>query len=351
VTPGVQARIKNEQAIAALLEGASKILLTTHITPDGDGLGSALALLRFLRSKGKDARLINCSATPANLRFLIQRGEFSVWTPRRHRTFLQAADVIIATDIGGPHRLGRMEAPVRRAPGRRVVIDHHIYDNHFFHEALICTEASSSAEITCRLILSMGGRLVPELAEPLYVGLVSDTGNFCYTGTSPEAHRMAATLIEAGAAPHRIWRKLSCECSWKKMRVLGLCLASLREEVEGRVALTSVNLAFLERHEIPARDAFEVINHLLLIKGVEVGVFLMEISKTKTKVSLRSAGRVDVCAFAARHGGGGHRFAAGCTLEDKGLGEATNFCLGEIASLVREELDTEEPEDPEEPLP
>ena len=137
LTSAFSDRTNSLDEIASLLTGARKIVTTTHVTPDGDGLGSALALVRFLRARGKEARLINCSATPDNLRFMVRPGEFSVWTPRKHERFLKEADVILATDIGGTTRLGKMEAPIRRTPAKKVVIDHHIYENDFFDAALI----------------------------------------------------------------------------------------------------------------------------------------------------------------------------------------------------------------------
>ena len=328
-------RTRTLDSIKSLLVRADKIVLTTHVTPDGDGLGSALALMRYLRSEGKDARLINCSSTPQNLRFLIRPGEFSVWRARKHQSFLSQADVIVATDIGGASRLGKMERPVREASGRKVVIDHHIYENDIFDEALIDTAVCSSAEITYDLIRHMGGEIDQDIAEPLYVGIVSDTGSFSYTATNSRAHRIAAEFLETGVNPHHIWRKLACEASWQKMKVLGICLATITSELDGRVVWTSVDLKLLNEQDTPARDAFEVVNHFLKIKDVEVGVFFMEISSSRTKVSLRSAGRADVCTIAARHGGGGHRFAAGCTVEGHDLEQARRLILGEVAELVQ----------------
>ena len=297
--------------------------------------------MRFLRSRGKDARFINCSSTPQNLRFLVRTGEFSVWHPRKHEEFLKQAQVIVATDIGGAIRLGKMEGPIRKAAATKVVIDHHIYENDMFDEALIMSGASSSAEIAYDLILHMGGKIDLNLAEPLYAGIVSDTGSFNYAATSPRAHRIAANLLEAGVSPQRMWRKLACESTPQKLKVLGLCLASLRHEFDGRLVWTTVDLKMLKEQEIPARDAFEVVNHFLNIKGVEVGIFFMEISSTKTKVSLRSAGRADVCAIAAGHGGGGHRFAAGCTVDGKNLEETRIHILKEAEELLGDPLEAE----------
>ena len=324
------------EQIGRHLLGAGRVVLTTHLTPDGDGLGSALALTRWLRARGIDASVINCSSTPNNLRFLVRRGEFAVFHPSRHGKIVAEADAIVATDIGGAARLGNMERPIRASKARKIVIDHHIYENDLFDLALIRPGASSSAEVTYDLIRSTGSAIGPDIAEPLYAGLVSDTGGFCYTSTSSRALEIAAELAQAGADPHRIWRELSCQNSPVRMRVLGHALADMQLELEGRVAWTAADSAFLDHHGVPARDAFEVVNYLLRVKGVEVGLFLMEMTATRTKASLRSAGRIDVCQLAKRHGGGGHQFAAGCVVEGASLAGARAILIEALAALLAE---------------
>ncbi|MAG55052.1 MAG: hypothetical protein CMJ83_02050 [Planctomycetes bacterium] len=322
-------------AIMARLREAETAVLTTHVTPDGDGLGAALALCRWLRRCGKEAWVINCSSAPHDLRWLYERGEFHVYSGGRQFKRVQDADVIVATDIGGSDRLGKMMEPVKRSKATKLVIDHHIYENDLFDLELIDCHASSSAEITYRLLQDLGADIDVAIAEPLYVGLVSDTGGFAYSATSPAAHEMAAELLEAGVDPHYVWRKLTCQVPFNKMRFLGLLMARLNLVAEERLVWTSVDLDFLKRNETAPRDAFEIVNHFLHLKGVEVGAFFMEISKTKTKVSMRSAGRIDVCEIAKGNGGGGHRFAAGCTIE-KGLARAIPTVLDALERLIVE---------------
>lgn len=331
-----------EDAIAEVLAQASKICVTTHITPDGDGLGSALALMRFLRGRGHEARLINCSATPNNLRFLVRTGEFSVYHPERHRDFVTGCDVICALDLGGISRLGRMEEAVRQSRATRVLIDHHREGEEGFDLCLVRPRAAASAEITYDLIRHMGGRISPELAEPLYVGLVSDTGGFVYQATSPRSHRIAATLMEAGADPHRIYEELHCRDPLEKLRALGECLADLQTDEDGRLVWASVDQAFLRRLRVHARDVFAVVDHFLQLRGVEVGAFFFEVDEVRTKVSLRSSGRVDVREIASGHGGGGHRYAAGCML-DESLPRAREAILRQLEGAV-DALDSMEDE-------
>lgn len=320
--------------IASILSRSRSVILTTHITPDGDGLGSALGLSRYLRARGKKTRVINCSAMPPNLRWMVQDGEFTVWSADHHEQRLRGADAVVATDLGNASRLGRMEQPVRRASGTRILIDHHIYQNDLFDLPLIVVEASSSAEIAYDLIRHMGGEITPDIAEPLYVGVISDTGNFSYSGTTPRAHRIAAELLEAGVEPQAVWRRLHCQVPQRKMRFLGDRLANLNFAEEGRLVWTAIDSARLKTFGIPARDAFEVVNYFLNIKGVELGLLFMQVSETLTKVSLRSAGGPDVCEIARRHAGGGHRFAAGCTVDGPRYEEAIRILLEEAAAAL-----------------
>lgn len=320
---------------AERLRAARRVVLTTHVTPDGDGLGSAIALARTLTAMGKRATVVNCSVAPKELRFLYRKGEFEVYAKERHEHDVLAADAIVATDIGGASRMGKMEPVVRAARGAKIVVDHHVYENDLFDVPYIVIGASSTAELARRLIRELGGTLTPDVAEGLYVGLVADTGSFSYDATTPRAHRFAAELIEAGVDPHRTWRRLQCNKPLLKMRVLGRLLAALEPETDGRVVWCKADLEFLRATGVEPRDAFEVVNHLLHVQGVEAGVFFLQLASDKTKASLRSAGRVDVHGVAASYGGGGHRFASGCTVEHVPFELAMRQILDAVAERVR----------------
>jgi bifunctional oligoribonuclease and PAP phosphatase NrnA len=322
--------------VAERLRAAKRVVLTTHVTPDGDGLGSAIALLRVLTAMGKRAIVINCSTAPKELRFLYRRGEFEVFVKERHEHEVLGADAVVATDIGGASRMGKMEPFVRAARGAKIVIDHHVYENDLFDVPYIVIGASSTAELTYDLIQELEGVVTPDVAEPLYVGLVADTGSFSYDATTPRAHHFAARLIEAGVNPHKVWRRLSCNKPLAKMHVLGRLMASLVPEADGRVVWCKVDLDFMKEAGVEPRDVFEIVNHLLHVQGVEAGLFFLQLASDKTKVSLRSAGRIDVHGLAASYGGGGHRFASGCTIEHVPFEEAIRQTLDSVAELVRQ---------------
>ncbi len=316
------------------LKSATRVVLTTHITPDADGLGSALALARVLNAMGKRARIINCSSSPKELHFLCRPGEYNVYSRERHDAEILDADAIIATDIGGVMRLGKMEPIVRATKATRIVIDHHVYENDIFDLPYIVIGASSSAELTYDLIRALGAPVTRQVAEPLYCGMIADTGNFAYEATSPRAHRIAAELLEVGVRPQEIWRRMNCHKALLKMRVLGTLLAGLNVLMDGRVIWAKVDLPFLAQHGVEPRDCFEIVNHMCQIDEVEVGLLFLQLGSDKTKVSLRSAGHVDVCGIAAGYGGGGHRYAAGCTVDSVPFEDAIARVNGEVMRLV-----------------
>ncbi len=335
-------RLVGVDQFVGFLKSHEKILFTTHMTPDGDGLGSELALMRHLRSTGKDVRILNCSGVPADLRFLTRTGEVTTFQKGKHEELIAEADAIVAFDLGGAGRLGRMEGPVRSSGAAKALLDHHIFDNDLFDLLYVDTHASSSAELTHRVLLALGARLTLDLAEPLYVGLVQDTGSFNYNSTSPLTHRLAAEYMEAGVNPYRIWKKLHCQKPFDRVRLMGLNISRIQLTHGAKIASLQVSLDFLKEHGGEVRDAFEVVNHFLSIRGVEIGCLALQIGSERTKFSLRSAGRHDVHAIAREYGGGGHRFAAGFTVDGRASSEVYEEVMERLGRLVAPDEDVEE---------
>ncbi len=323
------------KSVARQILSCDKILLTTHMTPDGDGLGSELAFLRHLRRLGKKVAILNCSSVPEDLRFLVRSGEVITFQKDKHEEMVAEADVICAFDLGAAGRLGRMEGPVRSAKCSKILIDHHLFDNDLFDVLFVDTQASSSAELTFTLLEEMEmKKLDVDVAEPLQVGLIQDTGSFNYNTTTPSALRLAAKFLEAGVKPYRLWRKLNCQKPLHRVRFMGNNIAKIELHEGGRLSSVLCDLEYMKKVKGEPRDAFEVVNHLLSIRGVEVGCFAVQIASNKTKFSLRSAGRLDVCDLAKEFGGGGHRFAAGFTVEKKSAQEAFAEVLERCSDLV-----------------
>jgi phosphoesterase RecJ-like protein len=297
----------------ALLD-ATRVVLTTHTNPDGDALGSEIALLRFLRDRGVACRIINCDPVPENLVLLDTAGDFETWDPGRHAEALAEADCIVALDFNQPSRVREMESALRASPARRLVIDHHQQPRPFADAYLTVTEASSTAEIVHDLIEDAGGEVTGEIALGLYVGIMTDTGSFRFDRTTPRVHRITAGLLEAGVDPTAVYRFIYDEYPVGRTQLLGRVLAGIGLCCEGRATIFHVTRQMLAETHTTLDDVENMVNYGLSIRGVELTALITEIEEG-CKISFRSSGRVRVDQIAGLFGGGGHQLAAGAHID------------------------------------
>jgi bifunctional oligoribonuclease and PAP phosphatase NrnA len=306
------------------LREATRFILVTHENPDGDALGSLVAMHEVLTALGKDSVMFMAAEEfplPYEYRFFVFDGLVSSPPPDvETRT-------VIFLDCGN---IDRNPLEVVKRQGARILnIDHHHDNTRFGTVDHVVEEASCTAEIVWDLMRALGVRATPTIADALYVGLVTDTGKFMYENTGIRAHVMAAELVEAGVDVNAIYRRLYEEMPFSKLELLGRGLANIRRFDEGRLTFTQ-----LSREDYAAAGAEEsysegVIDHLRSVQGTLVAAMSRELladgaagAARRKKVSLRSTdGSVDVSAIARAGGGGGHRQAAGFTtdLDDDAL--------------------------------
>jgi phosphoesterase RecJ-like protein len=294
------------EAIAQVLRGARRVLLTMHAWPDGDALGSTLGLAASLRAAGVDALVYNPSPVPPDLTFLpgANRVVHSLGPSERF-------DAIVACDAGHPSRLGAdLPGPDRR--GTLINLDHHVTTPRFGDLNWIDPSASAVGVLVHRIIRHMGLPLPLEAAVPLYTSLVTDTGSFRYSNTDPETHRIAAELIQLGVRPWDVTCALYENQDPSRIQLLGLVLPTLERVLEGKVACLTVTAAACQAAGTAEETAEGFVVYPRSIAGVEVAVLFREELGRPWRVSLRSRGRVDVSAVARAFGGGGHQAAAGC---------------------------------------
>jgi phosphoesterase RecJ-like protein len=290
----------------AFIDAFDAFLVTSHVDPDGDALGSALGLAHALRLMGKDATVALDSPVPANLRFL--PGADAVVRPDGAGRRFRAAWVL---DCSSLDRAGSV-AERCLAPGARVAnVDHHVGNDGFGDVRLVNTEASATAELVCELLEAYGSPIPPETAECLYAGIVSDTGGFRFQNTSARALRLAARLVERGARAAGVAEELWMRRSPGNLRILGLALSSLEERSGGRVGALTITREMFERARALPEDADGIVQFAKSLEGTRVGVLIQEVGPDEIRASLRSDGSVDVNVVAGRFGGGGHRNAAG----------------------------------------
>ncbi len=312
------------QAIADALREHDRFLVVTHENPDGDALGSQLAMTLALRSLGKDAAMYLPAGAP-----LPREYAFMDLSDLRREPPADAAErVLVAVDCASEKRIGDPDA-IARAP-LTLDIDHHHDNTRFGDVNLVVPDASSTGEVLRDVFAELGVALTPELAEPLYIALVTDTGRFQYSNTTPKSLRLAAELIEAGADFHDIFQQVYESVDIAKLKLLARVLERAEVLEGGRIVVS--HLLRADFAEVGASEPYSegLIDYLREVEGAELAVFVREQMGPNAqgyKGSLRaSIDELDVSAIARRFGGGGHRQAAGFS------SEAT---LAEIVETVR----------------
>jgi phosphoesterase RecJ-like protein len=287
-------------------------LITTHIHPDGDGIGSELALARFLQKMGKTVSVVNSTPTPQKYRFLDVCNTIRIF---QELGKLPDAEVVFVLDISRWERLGSMAQWIKDHPGIKICIDHHPVNGNFADINLICEDACASGELVLRLINSMNCNLSTDIAEPLYASILTDTGAFRFPNTSAQTHAAAAQLLSAGIRSEIIYDQIYERCSPARVKLLGLALTQLQYLHSGRLAWMAVTQSMIEETGVEIDEIEGFVDMARAIRSVEASLLFIELPGGKIKISLRSRGYVDVNCFASRFGGGGHRHASGILME------------------------------------
>ena len=319
--------MSDQEAIVTALRDHDRFLVVTHENPDGDALGSMLATTLALRQLGKDAQmlLMGEAPLPGEYHFLQLDGllrEPPENTPER---------VLVAVDCAKADRIGPGHEALLAQAALALDIDHHHDNTRFGAFNLIVANASSTGEVLRDIFDSLGVELTPEIAEPLYVALVTDTGRFQYSNTTPKALRLAAELVEAGADVHAVFQEVYESVQFAKLKLLARALERAKVLEGGRIVVS-----FLLRNDFSEVGAAEpysegIIDYLRAVEGAELAVLIREPPRDSgptRRVSLRaSIDELDVSEIARSFGGGGHPQAAGFSSEKS---------VDEIMEIVRQ---------------
>ncbi len=294
-------------AICRVLREKERFLVACHENPEGDAIGSELALALALRKMGKTATVLNADPVPANLLFL--PGADTVVFAEDGSKY----DVAVVVDCGSAERTGRVARELLKCP-LLVNIDHHRTNGDLGELSLVDPDAAATGLLIHRVLSAMKYEIGLDVATNLYVAVLTDTGSFHYGSSSPEAFEVAGEMVRRGVDPWAVAEQVYETQSARRLRLLGRVLDSLDVSSDGRVACITTMCDDLREFDC-GKDALEgFINYPRSIVGVEVAVSFREEEGGVFRVSFRSKGRVDVSAVAARFGGGGHRNAAGCTV-------------------------------------
>lgn len=303
------------KAAIRLFRWAERVTITTHVQPDGDGIGSEVALAHWLGAQGKTARILNPHPAPRRFQFLEKDIPAPGFDPDTAERLLSESDVLAVLDISVPARLGPLEPFVREYQGEIVVIDHHLGPTGFRGVDCRDTSAAATAELLHDLLVEWGAEITPEISTALYAAISYDTGGFRYSNTTARTHRVAAELIEHGADVHEINQRVFESVSPTRARLLSRVFGEFHLEEDGRLAWIALSSDLMEEAGAEAEDVEGVVEALRSLEHVDIAILFKEIDKGATKVSFRSAGEVDVSRLAGRFGGGGHKNAAGAFLK------------------------------------
>jgi phosphoesterase RecJ-like protein len=289
-----------------------RFLITTHVRPDPDGLGSQLGLADVLERMGKEVRLVISSNWPPRYDFMDpdRRIKRFVLPGEEHRD----AEVVVILDTGTWGQLGDFGAFLKSMNVPKVVIDHHLSQDDLGALRLLDPTAEATGRLVYDAAQALGQTLSPRGAEALFAAVATDTGWFRHLNTTPATFALAEKLSRAGARPTLLYDLLYENSTLPRMKLLGLVLSRLRTVENGKVALTEIYLAdYAATGAIPP-DTEDMVTYTRAVAGVEVGLFFLEQPAGGVKVSFRSRQRIDVAKIAEQFGGGGHRLASGATL-------------------------------------
>ncbi len=317
------------------LKTKKRFVLTTHVNPDGDGIGSELALAAFLRRKGKQARIINFSSTPSNYRFLDSKELVETFNTDKHTPVLHQADVIVILDTNHPDRLVAMKEPVLHSKAFKICIDHHLDPAEFADLYIIDEPSTATGETVYRLLSFLDRRsITKEIAVLLYTAIMTDTGSFRYPKTDPEVHTIIAHLLKLGADPVNIYENVYERGTAGRIKLLGQALANLQLVHNGNVAYLTITQRMLLDTGTTEADTDAFVPYTLSVNGVIIGMMFTELADG-LKINFRSKGDIRINELAKEFGGNGHKNAAGARIYNAKLSDVLPRVIERSQAYVR----------------
>jgi len=316
--------------LAAFLRRHDRFIITAHETPDGDAIGSEMAMLRALRSLGKSATVLNADPAPANLEFLDPGREIALLSDPAALPPDLADQALLVLDVADPGNIGAVSRVVLPRVGDYFYVDHHEISGWDPRHNYVDRDASSTCEILYSLCRELGVTIDLEIARPLYVGIVYDTGSFVYPKTTALTFEIARRLVETGVSPNDVYGRIY-ECrTISYLKLQARVLATLEFHYDQGVAIQTMTRDTIRESGSAYEEGQTLINIPLSAEKVKVSIFFKENLEGLLRCSLRSKGDIDVAAIASSYQGGGHRTAAGFKL-DRPLEETRTEVLQKLA--------------------
>ena len=300
--------MENLNNISDIIRKSDNILILPHIMPDGDTLGSSIALYLALLESGKNPRILLDEEIPHNLRFFIPQSYVNM---DLHYSF--RPDLAISVDCSDIERLGNRKSYFLGATNN-INIDHHNTNTNFAQINYVNYKAAAAGEIIYSILKNMDMCITPEIATALYVAISTDTGSFKYDNTTPYTHTIAAELLQYGIHLNQVTTELYQSKPIYKVKLMIEALNSLEFHYSGKLGIISVTTRMMQKVGAKLTDADGLIEIVRDVEGIEVGVLLKEVTEGEIKAGFRAKHDIDVSAIAGQFGGGGHKKASGCTI-------------------------------------
>jgi phosphoesterase RecJ-like protein len=285
-------------------------VLTSHMRPDCDAIGSELAMLLALRALGKQARIVNGDTVPPHIAFIDPKNDVSV-LGRDLQPADVKPDVLMVLDTSAWGQLGPMADVVRNTAAKKVVIDHHLSQDDMGAIVFKDTTAEATGRLVLAAIDALSVSVTPEMAAPMFAAIATDTGWFRFNSVTALTYAAAGRLVHSGAKPSAIFSSLYEQNTIARLYLQGRILSAAKTEVGGRLIYSSATPRDLTETGAEATDTEDVVNRLLGVAGVDIALLFLELGPEETKVSLRSRTGIDVRKIAEQFGGGGHAAASG----------------------------------------
>lgn len=324
------------QTFTRLIETGTDFVLTTHINPDGDAIGSETALARFLTDRGKRVHILNQSATPENLSFLNDVHRVLHYDAALHADLIVASDRFFVMDCNARQRFAALTEAFDRSDAETVIIDHHLEHESFADLNIIDTDAPATCELLYLLLhaIDPNGITFP-VATALYTGIMTDTQSFRLPLTDEMTHIIAADLLRRGVQSHEVYQHVYENGTLGTMQLLGAALDSIALHHGGLVAVMTLTRDVFRGTGTKESDVDNLTAYVLGIKGVRIGIVIVELDQG-IKISFRSKGTIPVNELAKQYGGGGHRNAAGARLQETDLASLSDRLLRDITAFIHQ---------------
>ena len=322
-----------------VISAAKKIFLTTHENPDGDGLGSEVALYHHLIEIGKEVKIINCSPTPEIYDFLNLDNCIETFKQSSHLEWIKNTDLAIVFDVGDFKRVREIKSLINEYDIPVMNIDHHPHpDNHGFSYNIVDIKSAATGCMVRSYLKEARKRpLTKQMCDGIYTAVMTDTGCFKYSNTDTYCHSIAIECLEKGVDSNFIYQKIYENSSKTRISVLGEMISNIKYDLDGQFAWSVVSNDTMEKYQANKNDLDGFPDFIRSIQGVEVAFVIYEVSNDICRINFRSKGKFTVNNIAKFFGGGGHAFASGAVVKGS-LNKAENHIINNCKKMLEEQI-------------